>query len=57
MKDNNIKPLKLLPTPKPTILSSEEDPRLPKQIFNEVKDRDDIVEIFVFPHTPRNRKK
>ena len=56
MRDN-IKPLKFLPTPKPTILSGQEDPRLPQQIFNEQKDRDDIVEIVVFLYTPRNRKK
>ena len=57
MKDNNIKPLKLPPTPKHTILNGKEDPRLPKQSFNELKDRDDVVEIVVFPYTPRNRKK
>ena len=37
MKDNNIKPLKLPPTPKPTILTGKEDPRLPKQIFQRAK--------------------
>ena len=57
MKDNNIKSLKVPPTPKPKILSGKGDPRLPKQIFNQLKNRDDIVEIVVFSYTPRNRKK
>ena len=57
MKDNIIKPLKLPPTPKPTHLSNEEGPPLPKQILNELKVGDDIVKTFVFPYRPRNRKK
>ena len=56
MKDNNIKPLKLPPNPKPTILFGEEDARLPKQIFNYLKNRDNLVEIVVFQNTHTNRK-
>ena len=38
MGDNNIKPLKLPPPPESLILSGTEDPRLPKQIVNELKE-------------------
>ena len=57
MKDNNIKPLKLPPTPKPTLLSGKEYPRLPKQTLINLKDRKNIGEIVVFSYTPRNWKK
>ena len=40
----------------PTILSVKEDPRLPKELFIELKDREDVVGIVVFPSTPRNWK-
>ena len=56
-KDNNIKPPKIPSPLQPKILSVKEDPRLLKQIFIELKDRDDIVEIVVFKYTPINRKK
>ena len=45
------------PPLKTTILSGKEDPWLPEQIFNELKDRDGVVEIVVFLHTPRYRGK
>ena len=56
-KNNNIKPVGLPAPSKPTILSSKKDPGLLEQVFNELKDRDGIVEFTVFTYTPGNRKK
>ena len=48
-KDKKIEHLKLPRTPKRTILSSKENPCLPKQTINKLRDSDNIVEITVFP--------
>ena len=57
MTDKSITPLKILPPPKPTILSTKKDPRLPEQTFKELRNTDDIVEKAIFPYTPTNREK
>ena len=57
-KDNNIKLLKIPPLPKPAIQSAKDYPRMPEQIFNELKKSTvEIVDVFVSSYTPRNWKK
>ena len=50
MKAHNIKPFKLPPkNSHPVKLDGIHDPRLPKQIAQELSQRDDVVEIHHFP--------
>ena len=56
MKDKNIKPLNLPPPPKVKYLSGKDDPRLPSQIYNDIKDRNDVKDIVEFPGLKHGKK-
>ena len=56
MIDNNIKPLKLQPPPKPILLCGKEDLRLPDEFFNELEDWDDVVELPFSVHAYQPKK-